>query len=479
MNLKSKAIHAFGWNFSDKLINQLGNIAVTIYLARLIGPESFGFIGMLTIFILLADSIVSGGFTSALVQRSHQLTEDDACTVFWINLGWGVLMYSALYIAAPWIAQFYRQPELLDMARVLFLVIIINTLTVVVRAKLIITIDFKSQAIANTFATLLSSGLALVMAQRGYGYWALVFLMVSKALLVSAAVWWFCRWMPQVRFSRTSFNSLFGFGSNLMLAGFVATIINNLYVAIVGRFNNATEVGFYTQATNLSNSLYHFIESSLQGVAYPILTSIKDDRERMVSIYKKLISLTMLVSLPTMVGFAAIADDLVSLFFGEEWLPMIPVLVALCIARTITPISVINMGILNAVGRSDLFLKVDLIKLPMSLGVLYIAFLYGIQGLAWASVCTSFIAFFINAWFPGKMFGFGGLAQLRQALPYIAASMLMFAAVHFVPLGTSYLGVAGKITLGFLVYVVLIVAMGDVWAKEFLSMTRSRICGAK
>lgn len=468
MSLKHQAIRAFGWSLSDKLINQLGYLAVTVYLARLIGPESFGFVGMLTIFMLLAESVVSNGFSSALVQRSQQMTEDDACTVFWVNLGWGGVMYAALYIAAPWIAQFYRQPELVEIARVLFLVVIINTFTVVARAKLTIAVDFKSQAIANTIATLLSSALAVLLAQRGYGYWALVWLMVSKALLASAGVWWFCRWLPQWRFRRASFAALFGFGSKLMLAGFVATIVNNLYVALIGRFYNAAQVGFYTQATNLSNYLYQFIASSLQGVTYPIMTSIKEDRERLVSIYKQLISITILVCLPMLVGFAAIADDVVLLFLGEQWLPTVPVLVALCIARTVTPICAINMNILNAVGRSDLFLKVDLSKLPITLGALFIALPYGIQGLAWASVCTSFIAFFINAWFPGKMFGFGGFAQLRLALPYIAASALMFFVVYFVPLDASYAGLVAKIVIGGLVYIVAVGSMGDVWIARVL-----------
>lgn len=475
MPLKHQAIRAFGWSLSDKLINQLGYLAVTVYLARLIGPESFGFIGMLTIFMLLADSVISGGFTSALVQRSQQMTEDDACTVFWVNLGWGGVMYAALYIAAPWIAQFYRQPELVEIARVLFLVVIINTFTVVVRAKLTIAVDFKSPAIANTIATLLSSALAVLLAQRGYGYWALVWLMVSKALLASAGVWWFCRWLPQWRFSRASFAALFGFGSKLMLAGFVATIVNNLYVALIGRFYNAAQVGFYTQATNLSNYLYQFIASSLQGVTYPIMTSIKEDRERLVSIYKQLISITMLVCLPMLVGFAAIADDVVLLFLGEQWLPTVPVLVALCIARTVTPISAINMNILNAVGRSDLFLKVDLSKLPMTLGALFIALPYGIQGLAWASVFTSFIAFFINAWFPGKMYGFGGLSQLRVAIPYIVATAIMFGVLILLPWTPSISTLAVKIFIGVMIYAVVVWTLGDVWSKKFAALLRQRL----
>lgn len=463
MSLKSKAIRGIGWTLSDKLINQLGYLPVTIYLARLIGPESFGFIGMLTVFSLLADSVVTGGFTSALIHRSQQLTEDDSCTVFWINCVWGLLIYITLFTAAPLIAGFYRQPELVAIARVLFLVIIVNALTVVPRAKLTIAVDFKSQSITNTFSTILSSAIGILMVQYGYGYWSMVWLVVIKSLISSIGIWWFCPWLPKWRFSRKSFESIFSFGSNLMLAGFVATLVNNLYAALIGRFYNAAQAGFYIQATNLSNYVSQFIASSLHGVTYPIMTSIKEDRDRLIGIYKQLISITMLVSLPMLVGFAAIAEDVVLLFLGEEWLPSVPALVALCIARTITPISSINMNILNAVGRSDLFLKVDLLKLPMTLGALFLALPYGIKGLAWASVCTSFIAFFINAWLPGRMFGFGGLSQLRMARPYILASAFMFVVVYFVPFSTGFAGMAGKITTGALIYVLTITILGDVW----------------
>lgn len=472
MSLKSQAIRAFGWSLTDKLVNQLGYLAVTVYLARLIGPESFGFIGMLTIFMLLADSIVSGGFGQALVQRSHQLTEDDSSTIFYVNLVSGILMYAVLFVAAPWIAVFFHQPELTSIARVLFLVIIVNTFSVVVRAKLTIVVDFKSQAIANTIATLLSAALALVLAHQGYGYWAVVWLIVSKAAFASAGVWWFCRWLPQWRFSADSFHSLFKFGSNLMLASIVATIVNNLYVALIGRFYSASQVGFFTQATNLSNALYQFVTTSLQGVTYPIMTSIKDDQERLINVYKQLISITMLVCLPMLIGFAAIAEDFVRLFLGQEWLPTAPVLVALCIARAVTPISAINMNILNAVGRSDLFLKVDLSKLPMTLGALFLALPYGIEGLAWAMVCTSFIAFFINAYYPGKMFGFGGLAQLRVAAPYITASVFMFMVVHFLPWEPSISVLVGKVSIGALVYTALVWVMGDSWVRQIEQIIR-------
>lgn len=436
---------------------------VTLYLAKLIGPESFGFIGMLMIFILLAESVVNGGFSQALVQRSHHLTEKDSSTIFYVNIIWGVFIYISLYLLAPLIADFYKQVVLIDISRVLFLVVIINSFTVVVRAKLIITIDFKSQAIAGTIATLVSSILAIYLAYSDYGYWSLVWFILSKAILNSIVLWFFCKWLPQLLFSKDSLKSLFKFGSYLMIAGFVATFVNNLYVALVGRYFNAMSVGYFTQATTLTNALSSIISSTLQGVTYPIMTSVKEDKKRLVNIYKQLISITMLTSLPLLIGFAAIAESFVKVFLGDEWLPAIPILVALSFARAITPISAINMNILNAVGRSDLFLKIDLLKLPMTLLALFIALPFGIEALAWAMVCTSAIAFFINAYYPYKLFNFGAIQQLKIASNYIVASMVMYITVKMINIELEVLNLIVKIAIGIIIYYLFLLIKKDIF----------------
>lgn len=462
MSLKKKSIIGFAWSLSDKLINQLGYLATTIYIARLIGPESFGLIGMLTVFMLLAESVVSNGFTQALVQKSQFMTEEDASTIFYVNMLWGIAMYVLLFFAAPTIAAFYKQPQLIDISRVLFLVILINSFSIVARAKLTINIDFKSQAIAGTIATVLSAMVALYLAAVGYGIWALVGLILSKAFFLNLGLWFFCHWHPKLIFSVRSFKELFRFGSNLMLAGLGATLLNNLYIALIGRYFNATSVGYFTQATNLSNFLSGFISSTLQGVTYPIMTSIKEDRARLVEVYKQLISITMLVSLPLLIGFAAVAETFVLLFLGEEWMPTVPILIALCLARAVTPISAINMNILNAVGRSDLFLKVDLSKYPIILAGFFIGINYGVEGVAWAMVCTSFIAFFINAYFPGKFFGFGGLAQLKVGYKYIIAASAMFIIVSQISIiDSNWLTLLSKIFLGAFAYIFLVLVLRD------------------
>jgi O-antigen/teichoic acid export membrane protein len=429
LNLRTKAIHGFSWSLADKLFNQLGYLAVTVYLARVIGPESFGLIGMLTIFVLLTESVVNNGFSQALVQRSHQLTVEDENTIFYVNLSWGILIYCLLYALAPLIADFYNESKLVEISRLLFLVILINSLAVVVRAKLIIDIDFKSQAIANSIGTLSSGAIGLYLASIGYGYWSLVWMLLSRAIFNTLGLWFFCRWRPRLIFSSYSFKNLFKFGSNLMAAGLVATFVNNLYIALIGRFFNAVQVGYFTQASNLSNSLNKLISSTLMGITYPILTSIKEQDERLISIYKQIISITTLASLPVILGFAAISEEFVLIFLGDDWRSAIPILTALCFARAITPLTGVNLSILNAIGRSDLFLKVDLLKLPLTLGALFIALPYGIEAVAWAMVCTSVISFFINAYYPGKFFGCGAFLQIKMAAKYIIAVVIMFTCI--------------------------------------------------
>ncbi len=463
------------WSLGDKLISQLGFFAVTLYLAKLIGPASFGLIGMLTIFTLLADSVVNNGFSQALVQRSQSLTDKDKSTIFYVNLLWGAVTYVALYLFAPLIADFYREPALVDIARLLFLMIIINSFSVVVRAQLLIKMDFKSQAIAGLIATVGSSTVGVYLAVKGYDYWAFVWLLLTRSLLQNICLWFFSKWRPQLVFSMDSFQSLFKFGSNLMLAGFVATIVNNLYVALIGRYFNAVNVGYFTQATSLTNFLSQFISSTLQGVTYPILTSIKEQKSLLVSLYKQLIAVTMLFSLPALIGFAAVADSFVALFLGKEWLPTVPIIQVLCFARAITPISAMNMNILNAVGRSDLFLKVDLSKLPMGLVALFVSVPYGVEAVAWAMLTTSIVAYFFNAYYPGKLFGFGAWDQLKIAKNYIFSAGMMFFVVRFVTFESLWLDLIAGIVLGAVVYLSLLYSLKDVMLERIMAEVGAKL----
>jgi teichuronic acid exporter len=480
INLKQKAISGVAWSFFDKIINQAGNFVLLIYLSRVLSPSDFGLIAMLTIFLAIAQSLINSGFSQALIQKSDKVTENDLSTVFYVNFAISVLLYCLLFITAPFIASFYSQPELVDLSRVLFIVVIINAVALVPRAKLLIAIDFKSQSLINSAAMLFSAGVAIYMINDGYGYWSLVGLNVTKAFTTAFLLIVFSKWKPSWLFSIASFKNLFSFGSNLLIAGLVATTVQNLYSVLIGRNFNAQQLGYFQQGFNYTNILSTTLSSIIQGVTYPIMTSIQEDKERLVQVYIKVMGIVTLVTFPVFVGFAAVAEEFVLIFLGEKWRPIIPILIVLSLARLITPISALNLNILNARGRSDLFLKTDLSKLPMTIAALIIAVPYGILAVAFAQLTTTFISFFINTYYPGKLFGFGAKEQLKQIFPIAMASLIMYLSISFIKFESIEVQMFTKIAVGGGVYVAIcwlfkISAFTDVLDIIFSRFRKSKV----
>ncbi|MGG4609104.1 lipopolysaccharide biosynthesis protein [Providencia sp. Me31A] len=458
---KKQLFSGITWSAIDKLVTQIGYLVVTLFIAKVIGPESFGLIGMLTIFMLLSEIVINNGFSQALVQRSHQATEADFSTAFYISITLGILLYFILFFSAPWISAFYKKPELINISRVLFLVIIINSFSIVSRAKLIIRVDFKKLAISSTISTIFSSIIAIYFLFIGYGYWSFVYLILLRSFFSSTIIWFFAHWVPALSFSKKSFKQLSKFSINLMFAGFISTLVNNLHIVLIGRYFNASNVGFFSQSTNLTNFLAQFISSTLQKVTYPILTSLKEKEELLFNLYKQLLSMTMFISFPIFIGFFAISQEVVQLFLGKEWLTVVPIIQILCLARITTPITIINMNILNAIGRSDLFLKVELLKFPIAMISLFISIPYGINAVAISILVTAIISYFINAYYPRKFFGFGALSQLNAAKNYIFSSSIMCFLIMQFSFESLWINLAFKIIIGAISYFTVLILIKD------------------
>lgn len=474
MTLRKKAISGFIWSFIDKVGNQSIYFIVTIYLANQLGPEAFGLVGMLAIFVVFSDSLVNSGFSQALVQRSKKATDSDFSTVFFTNIAMGSLIYGILFFSAPYISEFYGDQRLEAAAQVLFLIIIVNAFAVVAKARLTINIDFKSQTFANTTATIISAVVAIVMVHHDYGYWALVGMTIARATINTLMLWFFSGWHPVWVYSVTSLKKLFSFGSKLMIAGLVATSLNNLYVLLVGRYFDSTQVGYLTQSTTLTNTMSGIITSVLHGVTYPIMTSVNDDEQRMVKIYKQLIQLTFLIAVPSMLGFAVLAESFTQVFLSAEWTPIVPLLVLLSLARMITPISAVNMNILNAIGRSDLFLKIDLIKLPMTLLAILVSVQFGIEAVAFAMFATSFISYFINAYYPGKFYSFGPIEQIKATWRIILAGIIMVAATVLFSSENDVVELLGKMLIGGISYIGSCALLREPTFYQLLNMLKQR-----
>lgn len=423
-SLKHKALAGVLWSAVDKLSVKLIVLGIGIVLARLLSPSDFGLVGMLTIFMALSSLVVDSGFSQALVQKANP-TQSDYSTAFFFNVGVGVVCYGVLFFAAPFVADFYQLPILKPLLRVMSLTFVVNSLGVVQRARLLIKIDLKTTAKINIIGIMVGGTVGMVLAYKGFGVWALAFQSLISQTTITAAYWLFSKWRPSRVFSRNSFRSMLKFGSKLLAAGTLATVEVNIFSIVIGKFYRARELGFYSNARQISEISSGTIGEIINTVTFPILCSIKEDQHRMIGAYSKMLSMTAFVIFPVMTLIAVLAEPFVIGVLTEKWLPAVVLIQWLCIARMFTPISALNMNILNAVGRSDLFMKLDFVKTPLVVLSMALTLPISVKAVVIGNFATSFICYFINAYLPGKMFGFGIVAQFKIFYKMAIATVCM------------------------------------------------------
>jgi len=453
--LKKKAVKGVFWNAVDKFGTQAISFIIGIVIARILMPADYGLIGMLAIFFAFSELFVNSGFSSALIQKKNR-TETDYSTIFFFNVTVAVLFYFILYFTAPLIARFYETSELTKLTRILSLIIIINSLSLVQQTRLTINLDFRTQAIVSLISNIISGSTGIYAAYRGFGVWALVLQRLAFSLLRSLLLFYFSRWKPLAVFSKASFRQLFGFSSKLLGAGIIASIFNNIYSLLIGKIFSAKDLGFYTKAKQYPDMLSGLITNIHHGVTYPILASLQDDRERLVSVYGRLMRMIVFFVIPIMTLFALFSGPFIRLFLTEKWSPAIPLMQWLCFARMITPISALNMNILNAMGRSDLYFKVDISKLPLAVIALIISVPLGLKAIVIGNFIITFISFFINAYYPGRLYNFGALRQIKDMFPVLVATLIMslFAGGLIMILVTDMLKLFVGIPLTIIVFLI-------------------------
>lgn len=439
------------WSLLDKLLTHVISFLVVIFLARELSPVDFGLVGMLAIFVSVAEMLINGGFSSALIQKKDKV-DVDYNTVFYINLGVSIFLYIVLFFFSPVIADFYNVQELTLISRVLFVSLLINALSLVPNTKLTIELNFKAKSKINLFALAISSIFSIYFALAGYGVWTLVFQVLIRSTLTLLGTFYVCNWKPKLNFSKDSFDQLFGFGSKLLFTGIIATVVNNLYSLLIGKYFSAKDVGYFTQGKGLAEILAGLVTSVLQSTTYPIMTAVQDDKERLLSIYKRVLNMTAFITLPVMVGFAMISNEFVIVFLTEKWLPAVPVIQWLCLAMMFLPISSLNLSILLATGRSDLFLKVDLSKLPLNLSVLILTIPIGIEAVVIGKFITMLVAFLMNTYYPGKLYGYGVFEQLKDMLPVIFSTVAMAFGLWLIDINVPLYDLMVSIPTGAIIY---------------------------
>lgn len=414
------------WNFIEKVLMEGAQFAIGIILARLLLPSDFGLIGMLAVFIAISNVFIDGGFAKALIQRKD-CRDIDYSTAFVTNVLMSLAIYVILFISAPFIADFYHESILTDLTRVLALNFVLGSFNIVQRAKMMSKVDFKSLAKIRVISVIIGGITGVAMAYSGFGVWSLVGQTISATLLLNFLFPIYSKWKPSFRFSKESFHSLFGFGSKLMVTGVYSVIINNISTICIGRTYRSSQLGFYTRGSQFSSLVSNTVTDVLGTVTFPILSHLQDDKEHMVSVYRKSLFFTAMIIFPIMILCALLAHPIILILLTEKWLPCVVLMQWLFLARMFTPLSSINMNVLNAVGRSDLFMKLDFSKAPLVLLTLAITIPISVEAICIGSFVNSFICFFINAYLPGRMFGYGAWQQLKD-WRFIFLSMLIMTA---------------------------------------------------
>lgn len=462
--LKEKAVTGMFWSFSDSMATQVTQFIIGLILARILSPEEFGLVGMITVFLAISQSLADGGFGEALI-RKKDATDSDYSTVFYFNLFASIVIFAGFYVLAPVIASFYGRTELTDIARVLGVIILINAISITQRTRLTKQIDFRKQMKINLVSALVSGAVAIIMALNGFGVWSLVWRSVIRSLMQAVLLGIANRWIPSLVFNRDSFRSLFSFGSKLLLTGLIDTIYNNIYMLIIGKFFAATQLGYYTRADQFSRLVSHNLTRTVQRVSYPVLSLVQDDNTRLREGYRKLIKTTMFITFFMMLGMAAMARPMIVTLIGEKWLPSVEYLQLLCLAAALYPLHALNMNILNITGRSDLLLKLEVVKKLLAVPVILIGIFLGIRMLLTGMVLHSLVSYFLNSYYSGRLISYPAREQLSDIIPSLLAALLVSAGIwglNFIPVLPVYVILALQI----LALLALTVTLGKVLRLE-------------
>ncbi|MBQ6038523.1 MAG: lipopolysaccharide biosynthesis protein [Bacteroidaceae bacterium] len=430
-SLKNRTFRGVIWSGIERFSVHGVHFLVTLVIARILDPSDFGLVGMLAIFIAVSQSLIDSGFSQALIRKQNRTNLDNS-TVFYFNIIVSLCLYFLLFAIAPLVSSFYEEPQLLELMRVLCLVVVINSFAVVQRAIYTASIDFKTQAKASLISAIVSGGIAIYLAINGYGVWTLVWQQILNAIINTSLLWFFSSWRPLFIYSWSSFRELFAFGSKLLASGLIDTIYRNMYTLVIGKVFSATNLGQYTQANHFVQLPSSNITGILQRVTYPVLCTLQNDDVKLRDNYRKLIRLSAFIVFPLMCILAGVSYPLVTFLIGEKWHFAATMIIPLSLAGMWYPVHAINLNLLQVKGRSDLFLRLEIIKKIIGVVILVLSIPFGLLFMCWSSILTSLLCLFINTYYTGKLINVGFLTQMHDLSGTLVTSLIVFAVSFFI-----------------------------------------------
>lgn len=423
-SLRNKATKGVMWSAVERFSLQGVHFIVNIIMARLLLPADYGVIGMLAILMAISQAFIDSGFSNALIQKKNR-TEIDFSTVFYFNILISSFFYVLIYFSAPLIADFYHIPELTLITRVVALGLIFSSFSAIHVVKFTLHTNFKIQAEISLISAVVSGGIGIYMAYTGYGVWALIIQSLFEACFRTLFFYLFLRWKPLKVFSLDSLSGMFRFGSKLLVTNMINSLYRNLYIIVIGRKFSATELGYYTRADQFAMLPSSSLSSVIFRVSFPLLSSIQDDSDRLKQLYRKYIRLSSYIIFPLMFGIIALAKPMIILLLTEKWINVVILLQILCLDWMFDHLSVINSNLLYVKGRSDLSLRLEILKKVISTGVLLISIPFGIVVMCWGRVLCALISVSLNLFYTYSYIGVSYKRQLKDILPSFFLSLSM------------------------------------------------------
>lgn len=475
-SLKHKAVSGMIWTTVERFSQQSIQFVISIFVARILAPSDYGIIGMTSIFFAVANTLLDSGFGSALIKNKNR-TEIDYSTCFYFNVIVGIALYAAMFFSSPYIADFYHTPLLSDVIRILALTLLINSLTISQTARLTAEMRFKQLSVVSVTTQMVMGLVCVWGAYIGWGVWALVVQQVGSSVLRLLIIQWFLRWRPMLVFSKESFLYMFSFGWKLLCSGMINTIYNNLYTLVIGRTFSPVEVGYYNRANHFAVMPSHTMLSVVMKVAYPLMSEVQDDDEKLKLAYQKIFRIPIFVLYPVLMGMIALSEPMIRCLIGEKWLSIVPLIQVLCIGHFFSPLTHINLNVLYVKGRTDLVLKLELIKKPIAFLLIFGMLPLGLFWLCAGHALYSFIAYCINCYYTKRYIDFGFWQQLWYNVPVIAKSAIMGLASYscVILFDSCWLQMGSGILVGMITYALLVFLTHDESYEDLKNILRDRI----
>lgn len=429
--LKEKTTSALIWSFIDKFGQQIIYIATGIVLGRILTPDDYGLVGSLTFFTAICTILVGSGYNRALLNKA-EITQVELSSLFFYNVGMGLVLYIVLFFCAPYISLFYRQPLLTPLSRVLFLTTVFNSLLIINGALLTKKMDLGSMAKADLFSLFPASFIAILMAVNGFGVWSLVVQTVLFTFLKVITLAYYSKWRPSLTFNNKILKELFPFSSKFMLTNLITTIFNNIYYVLIGRFYNPAQLGYYTQANKYQDIPTGLINNTFRAVSMPILSEINQDKDRLKRVLGKLIRTIAFIGFPVLLGMILIARPLFIVLITEKWLPSVPVFQILCVAGLFVMFSSVLEETILSRGHSGKLLIIEILKKVVLVAIIFVTLNHGLIGLAIGWAASSLFSLSLSIYLTSTIVGYSPLSFMKDSLPYFAISSAFCILAYFI-----------------------------------------------